>query len=127
MTSFHTGHPSITNDNSITIESMTGSAIQLNSPGAHQTVNATVNVADVRTAIAELEAAIEGTAVPRIAEIRADVDTIKAQLAKPSPLTPILVEAARSIRNITERVVAGILSPPTIAAVTALGKATGAF
>jgi hypothetical protein len=53
-------------------------------------------------------------------EIMADIDTIRAQLAKPSPNITIVQEAGKSVRNVLEGIAAGLLTPSISAAAFAL-------
>jgi hypothetical protein len=120
--------PNVT-DNSINISgSMTGSAIQQASPGANQTVT-TINIDDVRGAVADLEARMAELSIPAetLSDIESDLATIRAQLSKSKPSHSIIREAAHSIRGVFEGVIASMVSPAVTAAIAALGKVTGAF
>jgi hypothetical protein len=83
---------------------MVNSAIQQGSPGATQ--NVTINVADIREALANYEAALGGYAIPAndLATIQADIATLKAQLAKEQPSPGVLKEIGKSLRTVTENV-----------------------
>jgi hypothetical protein len=113
--------------NAINIGAMTGSTIQQGSPDARQTVQFSLVVESAQSALDAFEKAIQGVSVPSAAmvEIVADVQTIKAQLSKPSPSLPIVQEAGKSLRAIVEGVAAGILTSPVIAAAPALWSALG--
>jgi hypothetical protein len=113
--------------NSITIGSMAGGAIQQGSPGANQSAQITVNVQTVTDVLAKFVGAIEAAGLPpnTMGEIMADVHTIKAQLAKPSPSALILREAGKSLRNVTEGIAGGMLTPAITAASVALWSALG--
>jgi hypothetical protein len=50
----------------------------------------------------------------------ADVKTIKAQLAKPSPNRVIVQEAGKSLRNVVEGIGGGLLTPTAQTAAAAL-------
>jgi hypothetical protein len=106
---------------------MTGSAIQQGSPGAKQTVEFKVEIKTVEKALAAFESAIQTAELPppKAAELMADVQTIKAQLAKPSPSGLIIQEAGKSLRNVVEGIAGGLLTPAVTAAGAALWSALG--
>jgi hypothetical protein len=113
--------------NAITIGTMTGSTIQQGSPAATQNVRFTLHIEAVRSAVEIFENALQGTKLPAAAlgDITADVQTIKAQLSKPSPSIAILKEAGKSVRNVMEGIGAGILTPAAAAAAAGLWAALG--
>jgi hypothetical protein len=113
--------------NSITIGSMAGGAIQQGSPGANQSAQITVNVQTIPDALTRFVGAIEAAGLPSntMGELMADVQTIKAQLAKPSPSSLILREAGKSLRNVTEGIVGGMLTPAIMSAAGPLWSALG--
>jgi hypothetical protein len=118
--------PQMTN-NSITVGNMTGN-IQQGSPGASQSFEFKLNVEGARTALHAFETELSKIVIDdrtRLDELAADVATIKAQLSKSSPSLTILQEAGKSLRKITERVVAGVVTSPVLKAVVALGTALG--
>ena len=114
--------------NAINIGSMTASAIQQGSyparksSGSQQTIQFSLHVEQVRAAVTAFENAVRITELPAamLNEIVADLDTIKAQISKSSPVVAIVQEAGKSLRNIVEGVAAGILTPSVIAAAPAL-------
>ena len=111
-------------NNSITVGNMTGN-IQQGSPGASQSFEFKLNVEAARTALHAFETELSKIVIDdrtRLDELAADVATIKAQLSKSSP---ILQEAGKSLRKITESVVAGVVTSPVLKAVVALGTALG--
>jgi len=118
--------PTVPN-NSIHIGTMTGSTIQQGSPGAKQNVEFKIERDAVNNALTELETALKGVEVPgdKLDELLADVRTIRAQLAKPSPTRAIVQEAGRSLRNVLEGIGAGVLTPAVVAAAATLGKILG--
>ena len=69
--------------NSINIGVMAGGAVQQGSQGATQNLSIEINIEDTKTALTKFEDAIRAEAVPvdELAEITADLDTIKTQLA----------------------------------------------
>jgi hypothetical protein len=106
---------------------MSNSPEQLGSPGAAQSV--TINVDEIRAAIDTLErhSGNLGLPVDKLSELQSDITTIKAQLTKSAPPHSILGDAARSIQNVFEGATKEALTPVITNAITALGKATGAF
>jgi hypothetical protein len=115
--------------NAINIGSMTNSALQQGSPGAIQSQNVAIKIDEAKAAIAALEASYGELDLPieKLRDLQSDLATIKAQFAKATPSHSIVGEAARSIRNVAEGAVGGILTPSITAALVALGKATGAY
>ncbi len=109
--------------NSINIELMAGGAVQQGTSHSTQNVVINVNIEAAKVALQCFEEALSDVAVPPdvLAKIRPELDTIKAQLAKPKPSSVILAEAGRSLRNITEGAIGGILAPHAIAILSALG------
>lgn len=62
---------------------------------------------------------------PELEEIRADLDTIKAQLDKKMPNRSILSAALESLKNIAEGVAVNLITPKTHDAIGALALALG--
>jgi hypothetical protein len=112
--------------NSITVGNMTGN-IQQNSPGGTQTFEFKLNIEAAQTALQTYESELNKIEVDDRArrDLVADIATIKAQLCKPSPSASILRETARSVRNVTEGIVGGLLTSPVMQAAIALGTALG--
>ena len=113
-------------DNSITVGNMTGN-IQQNSPGATQTFESKMNIAAAQAALQTFESELSKIEVDDRArqDLAADIATIKAQLSKPSPSASILREAAKTVRSVSEGIVAGVLTSPLMQAAIALGTALG--
>jgi hypothetical protein len=113
--------------NAINIGTMTGSAIQQGSPGAKQRVEITLNVENVTNALTRFESEIAVAALPTktMEELRGDINTIRAQLQKPSPSHPIIYEAGKSLRNVIEGIAGGMLTPAAMTAAAALWSALG--
>jgi hypothetical protein len=114
-------------DNSVTVGNMMGN-IQQGSPGATQTFEFKLNIEAAQTALQSFESELSKIAIDddrAMQELAADVATIKAQLSKPSPSVAILHEAGKSVRNVVEGIVAGVLTSPLLMAAAALGKAIG--
>ncbi len=114
---------------SMTIGTVVSSAIQQGSTGSTQNVSTTINLGDFRAAFARLTETLAASNVPAQirSELTPDLDTIKAQLAKKTPSTAILQEAGRSLRTISENVVANVLTIPVAAGLEGLLKAIGVF
>ena len=116
-----------TMSNSINVGTMTGSVIQQDSPNAKQTADIKIDLDKTRAAVKAFEAAIEAArlADPRLSDIAADLDTIKAQLAKGTPSSVILREAGQSVRTVVEGIVGNALTNPVLQSAIALGAALG--
>jgi hypothetical protein len=100
--------------------------VQQRSPGANITVQATINVTAAREAAETLAAElIKSPQDVPIIDMRADVDTLRAQLTKSSPSTAVLQEVGRTLRSLGEGVAAGMLTQPAITALAALLTALG--
>jgi hypothetical protein len=114
-------------NNAITIGTMTGSTIQQGSPSANQNVQFALRIEDAKLALTALEAALAEAALPPAAQadVSADLQTIKAQLSKPTPSLQILREAGKSARSMLEGGAAGLLAPHAFTAATALWSALG--
>ncbi len=115
--------------NAITINEMNNSVVQQGSPGATQSQNITIRIDEAKAAIAAIEAGVGELSLvaEKFSDLQSDIATIKAQLVKGTPSHSILGEAARSVRNIIEGAVGGMLTPALTSALAALGKATGAY
>jgi septation ring formation regulator EzrA len=92
-------------------------------------MNMAINVEQANAAIADLEKRLSELRVPaeKLSDIHSDIATIKAQLAKSTPSHSIVREAAHSIRKAVHEIAGEMISPAATAAITALGKVTGAF
>jgi hypothetical protein len=88
-----------------------------------------INIEEANAAIADLEARLSELRVPaeELSDVHSDIATIKAQLGKSTPSHPIVREAAHAIRNAVREVAGETITPAATAAITALGKVTGAF
>jgi hypothetical protein len=100
---------------------VTGSTIAQASPGAKQSVEFNFNVETVTQALAEFETAVSSASLPpdTLADIKADIDTIRAQLVKSAPNRGIIQEAGKSLRNVVEGIVGGMLTTPVATAISA--------
>jgi hypothetical protein len=112
--------PPVAQNYNISIGQMTGSAIQQGSPGAKQSVEFNLNVETIKEALAAFETAVTSASLPpdTLADVRADIDTIRAQLVKSTPNRGIIQEAGKSLRHVVEGVVGGMLTTPVTTAVT---------
>ena len=112
---------------SMTIGTVVGSAIQQGTTDSTQNVSTTINVGDVRAAFTQLNDALKSAELPAPvnSEMRADLDTIKAQLAKGTPNSTVLQEAGRSLRTVSEGLAANVLAAPVAVGIAALLKALG--
>jgi hypothetical protein len=61
----------------------------------------------------------------QLAEIKGEIDAIRAQLANSSPNTAIVTEAVRPIRVVVEGVAGNVISVPVIEAVKELTRMVG--
>jgi hypothetical protein len=73
-----------------------------------------LNVEMINEALAAFETAVTSASLPpdTLADLSADISTIRAQLAKSSPNKGIIQEAGKSMRNIVEGIVGGMLTTP---------------
>jgi hypothetical protein len=69
--------------------------------------------------------ATAGLLAKTVEELMGDVETIRAQLQKPSPSRLIIQEAGRSLRNVVEGMTGGMLAPAVTTAAAALWSALG--
>ncbi len=118
--------PAVSN-NSIIIDNMANSTILQGSPEATQNVQFAFTIETSRKALAEFESALTVSTIPAktLDELLADVRTIQNQLAKPAPNRVIIHEAGKSLRNVVEGVVGGMLTPAAVTAATALWAVLG--
>lgn len=92
--------------------SVYGSPMQANSPGAHQTVYAGMNLANVHDFLKEIEQAAPTLNLPtqEAQELTAEIATIRAQLQSPKPKSEIIRESLRSVRTILEGAGGGMVA-----------------
>jgi hypothetical protein len=81
----------------------------------------------VSIALVKLESTIDESQLEQkdLLEIKADIATMRAQLAKPNPSSSILKEAGASLRKVLEGAAGGMLAPGVTAAAKALWSALG--
>lgn len=111
--------------NSVYIGSMMGGAVQQGTTHSTQNVSMNIDLGAARTAIDQLEVAMAKLSDDVVSQIRPDIDTIKAQLAKGSPSQFILHEAGQGLKSIACGVVAGLLTPQFDEALASLLRALG--
>jgi hypothetical protein len=87
----------------------------------------TLNIEAVTNALTTFESAISMSSLSAntISDLMADVQTIRAQLNKPSPSRSILREASKSLRSVLEGVAGGMLTPAIATAASSLWSALG--
>jgi hypothetical protein len=88
-----------------------------------------VDLDAARAAVHTFEAALAGLNLPpqTKADLKADIATMKAQLEKADPSHSIVADAGHSLRKAVEGIEVEVLSPAAQSAITALGKAIGAY
>jgi hypothetical protein len=113
-------------NNSITIDTMLGGGIQQGTRNSSQVNTAKFDASAALSALAKLQAELATTSLsPDIEELQADLATIKVQLQKAQPNSTILTEAVRSVRNVTEGIVAGAMTNRTVQLATDLLRSLG--
>lgn len=95
--------------------------------GNVQHTSIVINRQEVAEIVSRLESAVADLPEHLRNELQPDLDTIRAQLQKPAPNNVILGEASKSLRNISEGMVAGaVMSAPAVLHwVQALASAIG--
>ncbi len=111
--------------NTINISNMDGGAIQQGTQQSTQNISIQIDQAQTLSSLREFENALSELKINQdtMASVQGDIDTIKAQLAKPNPSESIILEAGRSLKNVVENVIAGVLTPPVSNAAAALWAA----
>jgi hypothetical protein len=100
--------------------------VQQGATGATVTGTISINIDTARNAASALAQELQaGPQAPPIIDMRADVDTIRAQLGKSEPSMSLLREAGRTLRNLSESVASGLLTPSAATALAALLAALG--
>jgi hypothetical protein len=105
------------------IGSMTQSQIQRDAHGSVQTLSVhELDLAAVGKLIGEIERALQGNDLPapQLAELQADLASIKAQLGSPKPKHPLIRECLLSIRHIMEHAGGKLTATGILAALTTL-------
>jgi hypothetical protein len=112
---------------SMTVGTMIGGAVQQGTVSSAQHVSTSIDLQAARAAALHFGQTLAASEISQSlrSELRADLDTIKAQLGKEQPSSGVLKEAGKSLRTMTENLMANVLSGPTAAALVALWKALG--
>jgi multidrug efflux pump subunit AcrA (membrane-fusion protein) len=105
------------------VGSMHQSQIQRDVQGSVQTL--TVKELDLEAVgkfVAELEQVLQGSALPaaQLAELQADIATIRAQLASPKPKPSLIREGLLSVRHVLEHAGGKIAATGILAALGTL-------
>lgn len=121
------GATSLSLGNSIHIGTNYGGAIQQGNANSTQHSEVSFRASEVAAAIGQLEAALASVALPdaEMNNLKADIATIKAQLAKPEPTRGVLREAGASLKNVLEGAISGAAGGPLASAAAQLWKALG--
>jgi hypothetical protein len=117
----------LTMNNSISIGVMSGGMLQQATDHSSQSASNSFNVGSAKEALDALTETLKGAMLPQdtLADIQADIETIRAQLAKATPSPSIVREAARSLRSIVEGIAAGVLTSPVAEAAEKLFRVLG--
>ena len=110
-------------DNSVNIAHSVIGGVQSNSPGATQNVQLTISRNEMLPAIEAFEAALasENVTGAQLDELRADLETIKLQMKRPSLNQNILRAAGASLKFAVEKIASAVLTKAGQALWTALG------
>lgn len=105
---------------------VSGGAVQQGTSHSTQNVT-TINIQVLPAAVAEFEKELTKASLPPnlAADIQADLETIKAQLKKPSPSNAVLKEVGHSLRSVLEGMTGGMLAPGALQAGQVLLGALG--
>lgn len=117
-----------TTNNHVAIGVMSGGAVQQGTSHLTQTIHNKIDTKRICEALDHFESSIISSAnIPRdyLADLTADIATLRGQLAKTQPSVSILHEAGRSLRNVTEGALGGMLSHPAASSATALWQLLG--
>lgn len=107
------------------IQAGAGAVVQANSPGARAQTN--VRVQAVPPALDEFEQAVGllPFSTDEVDAIKAEIETMRAQLKKPSPSSIILTECGQTMRAILENWMAAAAQPAAFTVGHALWRALG--
>lgn len=96
--------------------------VQQGTASSTQHISIAIDRVIVESAIQALEKQLGDSAndAEIVATVRADVETIKAQLAKREPSRTILSEVGKTLRNVVEGVTGGLLTPAASSAILGL-------
>lgn len=115
----------VTNSNVVNATNVYG--VQQGTSHSVQNVSVQINVHAAMEAIQLLKSELAGLEEREssVSDVKSDLETIEAQLKKLEPNKGILREAMRSVRNVTEGVIGGLLTPAAVGAIVSLGSALG--
>ena len=102
--------------NVIHVQTMIGSQIQQNTSGSVQFQASPINVGAVRALVDEVERTLPELAASseQLHDIRAELDTIQAQLRSSKPKPSVISEALRSLRSLIEGVAGNVIAAKLI-------------
>lgn len=109
---------SMTNNTVNIGDGATVGSIQQAGDRAHQQSATTIDVSSIQQALDQFERAAEDAAISEEVRsaIRAEIESIRPQLRKPTPSAVIVREGLKTLRNIIEGAAAGALLTPQFAA-----------
>jgi hypothetical protein len=98
--------------NKIEIGTMIGSAVQQATSHSVATVNYQVAAPEIKQFLTEVKSVIDKLEISDAAreELRADIQTLDVQFDSRNPKTAIILESLRSVRNILEGAVGGVIA-----------------
>jgi hypothetical protein len=104
----------------IHVETMTGSVIQQGTSGSNATVN--FQIADVKGIVEQIKAAIDELPLNKSAkdELDAEVRTIEPQFSSPNPKRIVIVQCLSSMRAILEGVAGSLIATGIVHEITKL-------
>jgi hypothetical protein len=104
----------------IHVETMTGSVIQQGTSGSNATVN--FQIADVKGIVEQVKAAIDELPLSKSAkdELDAEVRTIEPQFSSPNPKRIVIVQCLSSMRAILEGVAGSLVATGIVREITKL-------
>jgi hypothetical protein len=114
--------------NNINVTNSTVGSIQQAGNNAHQQSANTLDIGSVQQALDAFDMAVADAELGEQARaaIRAEVETIRPQLSKPTPSGVIVRESMKTLRNVVEGLAAGALTPTFIALLHAAAPLIGA-
>jgi hypothetical protein len=117
------------NNNNIYIGVMSGGLLQQGTRHSHQSASNSFDREGAQAALTSFTEALKTLSLPadKLTDLQANLDTVRAQLAKPAPSLSIIQEAGRSVRNLIEGVMAGMLTGPAMTYAQYLIRALGLY
>jgi hypothetical protein len=122
-----TAHNSPERGLTLSINDSPGAVVQQGGAGNVQSATVWVNVAAAGPSLASLLEELKKLPpdTPMVREAIEDAETVQRQLARPDPSSGLLRELGKSLRNIVEGTIAGVLSTEGLAAAGHLWPALG--